>query len=85
MSAAHWPAAALVDERRLDALVTYCPLCRRPSSTTALPPLEALRRVARHVVESHDIAFGPLLRAELDGALRASDGSDPFCPTGESW
>ena len=82
MTALAWPDADRIDRDRLErGLVTYCPICRRPSAAGRIDPGEALARLARHLVESHDPYFSAMLRVELD---RAS-APDPFYPEGAAW
>lgn len=84
---------AMIDERRLNAMIAYCPLCRRPATREPIAALDALGRLARHLVDSHDVAFAPLLRIALDRELRAAidpldapePGADPFYPTADRW
>lgn len=86
MIAMHDQRAA--DELRLErGMLGYCPVCRRPSATSPVGPLEALAAVARHLREDHDPTFAALLRNHLSLPARqtAAPAADPFFPTDASW
>lgn len=72
------------DRHRLGVagVVAYCPVCRRPSTSSPTDPGTALRRVVGHLRADHDPYFLALLALFADAA--AAD-PDPFYPTGASW
>lgn len=76
--AVRWPDAERVERARMERPQLYCPVCRRPAlSTPGAGVIELSRRLASHLVESHDPYFLAQLRAALN--LDLSDG--PFYPT----
>jgi hypothetical protein len=91
------PTGDIYLEAGVDA---WCPVCgRRGSNRYAeadwrtdverLPPIEAMRRLARHLLDAHDSVYATLLAVELHGAGRASGRNEPpqdlFYPEGDAW
>jgi hypothetical protein len=95
------PAPRATGDVHLEAGVdAWCPVCgRRGSNRYAeadwradvelLPPVEAMRRLARHLLDAHDSVFATLLSVELVGAGlaigRDTPAPDPFYPEGDAW
>lgn len=79
-----WPDHDRVERHRLfeAGAIIYCPVCRRPGSAEPIGPVEGIRRLVRHLSESHDELYIGLLRANL---APPRETPDPFYPEGSGW